>query len=216
MNAAFLDTNIFIRHLTNDDPIQSAKAYHLFKDIEAGKTKVVTSHAVIVETVQVLSSKKLYNLPRETVRDLLTPILMLPGLKVEPLKMMVIKALHMWAASNVDFVDTLIVAYMQREQIQTIVSFDHDFDDFPGITRKEPPLARDGARCRARQRRLGSPRGLFHGKHGDLSPPGLRVRHPLRSRAVPADRQGWLGARISGNLALLHQSLGVCAARNRL
>src|SRR5882672_7162380 len=122
MGIAFLDTNILIRHLTGDDPTQSAKAYQLFKDIEAGRTTVVTTHAVIVEAVQVLSSKVLYHLPREKVRDLLTPILMLPGIKVVPLKMMVIKSLHLWADNNIDFVDALIVADMQREQIKTIVS----------------------------------------------------------------------------------------------
>jgi starch phosphorylase len=74
----------------------------------------------------------------------------------------------------------------------------------------EAPQAR--ARRRARQRRPRPPRRLLHGEHGDAGYPGLRLRHPLRSRPVPpAHRDG--GRSSSRGLAVLRQSPGSSSAR---
>ena len=40
--------------------------------------------------------------------------------------------------TSLDFPDVLIVAHMRHEGVQTVISFDTDFDRFPDITRKEP------------------------------------------------------------------------------
>ena len=51
------------------------------------------------------------------------------------------------------------------------------------------------ARRGARQRRARSARRLLHGEHGQHRHPGDRLRHPLRSRAVPPDLRGRMAAR---------------------
>ncbi len=55
----FIDTNIFIRFLTKDDPVKAAACYRLFEQAQRQEIELVTSEAVIAEVVFVLSSKRL-------------------------------------------------------------------------------------------------------------------------------------------------------------
>lgn len=136
MQLYFLDTNVIIRYLTQDNPQQAEKAYQILQQVEAGAFTITTSEAVIVETVQVLSSKALYNLPRQEIRNYLYPILTLRGLKLSQ-KRVYLQALDLYASTNLDFVDALNIAHMERAKTNTIVSFDQDFDRIQGITRLE-------------------------------------------------------------------------------
>ena len=144
MEPLFLDTNIIIRYLTRDDPDKAARARALLKQAEAGIVTLVTSESIVVEAVQVLSSKVLYNQPRPTVASDLATILGLPKLKLAN-KRVCLRALTVWAnaSSSVDFVDALSVAQMEQQKIAAIASYDQDFDRFPQIKRAEPPAAGD-------------------------------------------------------------------------
>jgi len=133
----FLDTNLIIRHLTRDNPEQSEKAREIFKRLEEGSYKVMTSEATIIEAVQVLSSKKLYHLPKDSIKQYLNAIISLPGLKL-PHKKTFFRALELFSLLSVDFVDALNIAHMERMKTRTILSFDKDFDHVVGIIRKEP------------------------------------------------------------------------------
>ena len=138
MDLPFLDTNIVIRYLTQDDPDQSARAKALLDQVEAGTLQVTTSETVLGELVFVLSSKRLYNLPREEIRAYLAAFLGLKGLRL-PNKRMYLRALELYATiPRLDFADALHVAEMERRKLTTIISFDEDFDDIEGITRREP------------------------------------------------------------------------------
>jgi predicted nucleic acid-binding protein len=138
MEPLFLDTNIIIRYLTQDDPDKAARARELLQQVEAGSVTVVTSQSIVVEAVQVLSSPRLYNQPRPKVASDLGTILSLPKLKLAN-KRSCLRALTLWAnaSSSVDFVDALSVAQMEQQQISTIASFDQDFDRFPQVKRLE-------------------------------------------------------------------------------
>jgi len=138
MPIPFLDTNIIIRYLTQDDPIQAARAKQILDQVAAGTLEVTTSETIIGEVVFVLSSKVLYNLPRNEIRRHLTNILGLKGLRL-PYKRMYLRALELYATTpKLDFVDALSVAHMERRKLSTIISFDGDFDGIPGITRQTP------------------------------------------------------------------------------
>ena len=76
---AFLDTNIFIRYLTQDDPDKAAQAYAVLQEVERGERLVMTTEAVLTEVVHVLSSKALYNVPRSIIRQRLYDLLSLSG-----------------------------------------------------------------------------------------------------------------------------------------
>ena len=133
----FLDTNVIIRFLTRDNPVQSVKAQTFLKAVETGSTKVITSEAVIIEAVQVLSSKALYHLSRADIKKHLTNIIELKGLQLSH-KRSYVRALDLYAQFTIDFVDALNIAYMERLKIATIISFDRDFEKIKNITRKEP------------------------------------------------------------------------------
>jgi predicted nucleic acid-binding protein len=137
MDRLFLDTNVILRYLTRDDPLQAARAYALFQEAAQGQVTLVMSEAIILELVHVLSSRVTYNLPRQQVATHIGNVLSLSGVTL-PHKRTYLRALSLWESSSVDFADALSVAHMERLRIATIASFDRDFDRFPGITRKEP------------------------------------------------------------------------------
>jgi predicted nucleic acid-binding protein len=134
----FLDTNPILRYLTKDNPDQSARAKVIFDQVEEGTLLVTTSETIIGEVVFVLSSKVLYNLPRDEIRTHLRNVLSLRGLRLAH-KRMYLRALDLYAAlPKLDFADALSIADMERRKLTTIFSFDRDFDGIHGITRREP------------------------------------------------------------------------------
>ena len=135
MARAFLDTNVVLRFLTQDSLEQAEQARTLLLDAEDGQTELVTCEGAIVEVVQVLSSKALYDLPRADIREHLDTIIGLPRVKL-PNKGVYLRALELYVQHPfLDFVDALQVAHMERQGITEIASFDHDFDRIPGIRR---------------------------------------------------------------------------------
>lgn len=137
MELVFLDTNPIIRYLTQDNPDHAARSYRLFQRAARGEMRLVTSESVLVEVVRVLSSKVLYNLPREEVRRHLANVMAFQGLTV-PQRKTFRRALDVWVEHNIDFVDALSVAQMERLSITRIASFDGDFDRISRVTRLEP------------------------------------------------------------------------------
>ncbi len=61
----FIDTNILVRAITDDDPIQSPAAKELFVRIGNGEIDAMISMTVIFETVFVLESN--YRLDRQAI-----------------------------------------------------------------------------------------------------------------------------------------------------
>lgn len=82
MSNPFLDTDVMIRLLTGDDLQKQAEAAHLFEQVRAGELVVAAPDTVIADAVYVLSSPRLDHRSRREVRDLLVPLVSLPGLRV--------------------------------------------------------------------------------------------------------------------------------------
>lgn len=134
----YVDTNIFVRYLTQDDPIKSAACLAFFKDVRDEKVEATTCEAVISEVVYVLASRVSYQLARADIRTRLTPVLSLRGLKL-PHRNVYLRALDLYVThTSLDFEDALCVAHMERAGIRDIESYDRDFDRVPGVTRHEP------------------------------------------------------------------------------
>jgi predicted nucleic acid-binding protein len=133
----FIDANIFLRFLTRDDPTKAERVKALLERAQRGEVSLLTSESVIAELVFVLASPRLYNLSREEVRTLLSPIVGLKGLKL-PRRKALLRALDLFAAASMDFVDALAVAQMEAGRISEIYSYDGHFDSVEGITRLEP------------------------------------------------------------------------------
>jgi uncharacterized protein len=134
----FVDTNVFLRHLTGDDPRKAQACFELFQKAKRKEVSLTTSEAVIAEIVYVLSSSKLiYALTPQEIRARLYPILSLPGLKI-PYRKMYLRALDLYASYVLDFEDAISIAQMERQQITEVTSYDRDFDRVPTIKRLEP------------------------------------------------------------------------------
>lgn len=133
----FVDTNIFLRYLTNDDPIKAQKCFHLFQRANRQETVLTTSEAVIAEVVYLLSSRRVYNLTRKEVVARLRPLLHLPGLKLL-YRSVFLRALELYASYPIDFEDCLSTAHMERQKVTDIYSYDQDFDQMAGVKRLEP------------------------------------------------------------------------------
>lgn len=133
----FVDTNIFIRYLTRDDPEKAQACLQLFKQAEANQISLITTEVVIAEVVYVLSSKRLYNLARGAIRARLYPLLSLIGLSISD-REATFRALDLYTATSLDFEDTLIVAHMENGQTNELYSYDRGFDHISSISRLEP------------------------------------------------------------------------------
>ncbi len=130
--SVFLDTNVLIRHLLQDDSAQSPKASAFLKTIEDGIIAVATSDTVIFETVFLL--ERHYRRGREQIRDALLPIIYLPGI-VLARKSSLAKVFDLYIELNIPFADAHHAVQMERMAIRQIASFDEDFDKIPGVTR---------------------------------------------------------------------------------
>jgi len=136
MKTCFIDTNLFIRYLTNDDPQKADRVERLLEQAAKGKIKLLTAEMVLAEIVWVLESY--YQLEKTRIAEMLKAILSTPGLEVLNAKI-VESALPCYSIQNIDFVDAYIVALMQKRGIAGIYSFDKKhLDRITPITRLEP------------------------------------------------------------------------------
>jgi predicted nucleic acid-binding protein len=133
----FLDTNIFIRHLTNDHPVQSPACFKLIQDIEQGRIVGWTSDLVIAEVVFVLVSKTLYGLSRDGIRDLVLPLINLPGIRLSN-KRIYGRVFDLYTSLPIDYTDAYNAALMENRKQTAVYSYDTDFDSIPSIQRREP------------------------------------------------------------------------------
>jgi uncharacterized protein len=121
MKSYFIDTNIFIRYLINDDPVKANRVEKLLSEAAAGKIRLVTAEMVLAEVVWVLES--FYGLKNIEVGSMVKAILATPGLEVLN-SALVEKALEYYLAHNIDFVDGYIAAVMDKHKISDIYSYD--------------------------------------------------------------------------------------------
>lgn len=133
--ARFLDTNILIRYLTNDDPDKAALALALLDRVAEGNEQVVTTPLVIFETIFLL--QRTYKLPKTDIREKITTILSLQGVQVRE-RALCLRALDYYVEQNISYADAYNAAWMQDEGIAEVYSWDREFDRVAGLTRIEP------------------------------------------------------------------------------
>jgi uncharacterized protein len=133
---AFIDTNLFLRYLTNDIPEKADSVEVLLQRAAAGELVLVTTSLVIAEIVWTLTS--FYGLSREPIRDRVLAILNTPGLEIAESDLL-IEAATNYAAKNVDFIDAYNVAWMLQQQLSMAYTFDRKhFSRFENIKVKTP------------------------------------------------------------------------------
>ncbi len=135
MPMRFIDTNVFIRHLTQDHPVYSPQATSFLARIERGELRGRIADTVVFEAVFTL--QKSYRATKTAIRDQLLPLIELPGI-VLPGKNRLRRAFQLYVEQGLSFGDAFHVAVMEQLGLEEVVTFDRDFDRVPGITRVEP------------------------------------------------------------------------------
>ncbi|HUP24361.1 MAG TPA: type II toxin-antitoxin system VapC family toxin [Thermoanaerobaculia bacterium] len=117
----FVDTNVFLRFLTDDDPAKARRAERLFEKAVAGEVMLETSLLVIAEIVWTLES--FYRLAKGDIAEKVSKILNTPNLSCET-SLTILAALDLYVDANVDFIDAYHGVLYRRADAPQIVTFD--------------------------------------------------------------------------------------------
>lgn len=136
MKTAFVDANVFLRYLTNDDPEKANRVDSLLDRAAAGEVRLLTTEMVMAEVVWVLESS--FGLKNHQIAPMIKAILASPGIEVMN-GHFVARALDYYLSHNIDFIDGYIAAVMEKRKVTDIFSFDRKhLGRIKTITRKEP------------------------------------------------------------------------------
>ena len=117
---AFVDTNLFLRYITNDIPEQADAVEKLLDQAEAGELLLTTNRLVIAEIVWTLES--FYKRTKSEVRDAVLALLNTPGLEVEAADEL-LQAAVWYEEKNVDFIDACIAAELRARGPGSVYTF---------------------------------------------------------------------------------------------
>ncbi len=133
---AFVDTNIFLRYLTNDIPRQADAAEALFRKAEAGEIRLTASQMVIAEIVWTLESY--YRFPKDAIRQHILALLNTPGIEVEN-ESLISQAVDLYTEHNIDFLDAYNALWRQAAGLRIAYTFDlRHFSRLPFVEAKQP------------------------------------------------------------------------------
>lgn len=99
-----LDTNVIVRYLAQDDPVQSPKATKVIDGLDSNN-KGFISLITIVEMVWVMQGP--YKATKPEIINILNMLLQVSALEVENAAA-VLQAVRVFTSSNADFADCLI------------------------------------------------------------------------------------------------------------
>ena len=135
MAKKFIDTNIFLRYLTKDDPSKYDKCREIFKKAIEDKIELATSGIVIAELIWTLLSY--YKVPKADVVEKISIIISTKNLYI-PDKDIIADALLLYSRKNIDYIDAYNAVFMKYNDLREIYSYDEDFDLIGDIVRVEP------------------------------------------------------------------------------
>lgn len=128
---AFVDTNVLIRHLTGDPPVQAAQATKYLAEAD----ELILTDLILAETAYVLES--LFHTPRAQVAETLRAVLGFRAITVVDAEL-VQRAVEVYDIDRLDFADAYLVACAERSGIGVIASFDRSIDRVGTVRREEP------------------------------------------------------------------------------
>lgn len=133
MKRVFVDTNVFLRFLTQDDAGQSERAAQLLREAAERRLVLVTGPPVLFELVWTL--RRAYKVSRPGALDILCSLLALEGLEMTD-RAVTTAAIDRARASEQEFADAYIAAAAEAAGVEEIATFN------------ERDFARLGARLR--------------------------------------------------------------------
>lgn len=135
MSKLFIDTNIFLRTLIEEDKESFKDCFQLLQNIKTNKFKGITSSVVLSEVAWTLLSY--YKFSKPEVVKALRSIVNLRGLSIID-KFQHEVALSLYEKNGIKFIDALIASNPDIvNKNWTVISYDRDFDKID-VKRMEP------------------------------------------------------------------------------
>jgi len=132
MNKVFVDTNLFLRYLTNDLPEQAAHLENLIERSNRGELRLVANSMVFAEIVWTLQS--FYQYPKDKIDEIVSAIVASEAFEIEE-RDILLQALEDFHSLNIDFVDAYIASWMQKRRLDKIATLNKkDFKRIPGLS----------------------------------------------------------------------------------
>lgn len=125
MKQIFIDTNVFLRYLVDDQSLQHKDSMALIEACESGRFRPYTSGVVLSELIFVLI--KLYKQPKKEVLDSIDKLLLIRNLTLID-KTNTPPALAFYRKFNVKFGDCLIASQIPAKA--ALITYDKDFSKF--------------------------------------------------------------------------------------
>lgn len=130
----YVDTNIFIRYLTEDVPQQTDLVEKRFEQAKQNQINLIVTEFTIAEVLYVLQS--FYKMDKNQAVVKIQTIISTSWIDIKR-KEAVLEALLLYKTMNIDFVDLLNWAVAKKNKAK-ILSFDKDFDKLTPKLRVEP------------------------------------------------------------------------------
>ena len=131
----FVDTNIFLRLMINDDPQKADACAAIFRNAIAGRENLFTTDMVIAEIVWVLES--FYGLDRKDICEKVEKILNTRNLNISN-RETILNALIAYKEKNIDYIDAYNACALRDQGINEVYSFDRHYDRLPWLKRISP------------------------------------------------------------------------------
>ncbi len=121
-----IDTNVLVRYVTQDDPVQSALANRFIEGHLPADRPGIIGHIVLCEVAWVLS--RAYRYSRTQVAEVLNALLTCREFRVESPETAIL-ALHDYRHGTADFADYLLARAHRRLGAEYTVTFDRSAAD---------------------------------------------------------------------------------------
>jgi predicted nucleic acid-binding protein len=132
----FIDTNIFVYHLTQNHQEYSPRCTALMERIEAGDVEAVTAVTAVDEALRVLTKE--FGHEREDAARAMSVLMSQPEININH-RAEVLTAIDFWAFNGpLSFVDSYHLALTKALGMTEIYTFDRKMGRFPGVDRVDP------------------------------------------------------------------------------
>jgi len=125
---AYVDTNVLVRHLTNDPPDQASRSTAILENAE----RLILTDVVVAELVYVLESY--YERPRKQIAESVQSLLTLSSIAVSDHDLL-LRAIELYEHTRLDFAEAYLAAAAELTGVGTVASFDRALDRVETIDR---------------------------------------------------------------------------------
>lgn len=131
MPAAFVDTNVLVRHLVGEPAEQAARATRFLAAAEV----LLLTDLILAEVGYVLES--VYEASRAQVANSLRAILAFPAIRVTDPDLLH-RSVELYDLARLDLAEAYLVACAERSGVRVVASFDRSIDRVGTVRRVEP------------------------------------------------------------------------------